>query len=322
MYTSCRASPRLKDAEIPSSSCESLYTELVLTIRKMYHRCKLVHGDLSEYNILYHDEHLYIIDVSQSVEHDHPSAFDFLRNDIKNAEEFFGRLGVKGLGLRRCFEFVTKECVADARDEEEEDSTVLARWLADVEVGQQDALDLENNDIAPNRDVEGMSAHEDSVFFKSFIPRSLNELNNPERDVAVVNRGGGKELIYADTIGLVGRPERSVRFEGVGAAGGEESEESQSDGDEESEDGDENADEQGKEGYVERTPRGHRHEDRDAKKVRVPITCLQSPLMLTLHSNIQERKKAVKEAAKEKRKTKLPKAEKKRKIKATSHSKS
>src|ERR1700722_1484806 len=251
-----RASPRLKDAQIPSSSCESLYAELVLTIRKIYHQCKLVHADLSEYNILYHNSHLYIIDVSQSVEHDHPSSFDFLRNDIKNIEEYFGRLGVKCLGLRRCFEFVTTGGTG------EDERTILGRWLA------EDARE----DV---RDTSATSAHEDSVFFQSFIPRSLNEVYNPERDVAVLNRGGRKELIYADTIGLVQQASSDdeklsklkVDFEKVHVTREEGTEESESDSDDEEED-----DERQSEGYVERKPRGHRHEDRDDKKVRSVLT--------------------------------------------------
>jgi len=46
----------------------------------------------------YHDAHLYIIDVSQSVEHDHPAAYDFLRSDITNVEDFFGKAGVQTIG--------------------------------------------------------------------------------------------------------------------------------------------------------------------------------------------------------------------------------
>jgi hypothetical protein len=30
------------------------YTEMVMMIRKLYQDCRLVHGDLSEYNILFH----------------------------------------------------------------------------------------------------------------------------------------------------------------------------------------------------------------------------------------------------------------------------
>ena len=98
-----------------------------MTVRRMFHVCKLVHADLSEYNILYHEEHLWIIDVSQSVEHDHPAAFDFLRKDIKNMEDFFGRLGVRCLGLRRCFDFVTKAKLCE--DDGTSDEDVLKKWL-------------------------------------------------------------------------------------------------------------------------------------------------------------------------------------------------
>lgn len=31
------------------------YTEMVMVIRKLYQDCRLVHGDLSEYNILFHE---------------------------------------------------------------------------------------------------------------------------------------------------------------------------------------------------------------------------------------------------------------------------
>ncbi|KAI4476525.1 hypothetical protein M0804_013504 [Polistes exclamans] len=51
---------------------------------QMYHKCKLVHADLSEYNMLYRDISLVLIDVSQSVKHDHPMALEFLRKDCTN----------------------------------------------------------------------------------------------------------------------------------------------------------------------------------------------------------------------------------------------
>ena len=49
-----RASPRLKDADIPEAAFSDLYVELMLMTRKMFVECRLVHADLSEYNILYH----------------------------------------------------------------------------------------------------------------------------------------------------------------------------------------------------------------------------------------------------------------------------
>ena len=288
-----RASPRLKDASIPTESIIPLYMELVMAVRRMFHVCKLVHADLSEYNILYHEEHLWIIDVSQSVEHDHPSAFDFLRNDIKNIEDFFGRLGVKCLGLRRCFNFVTRAKLCE--DDGTGDEDVLKRWLEEeaTDIGEDESgtgINLEGTfgvDAKPRKpkDVE----HEDSVFLRSFIPRTLNEVYDPERDIEKVRRGDTDGLIYAGTIGLVSQnrldgedpdsKKQTTRNGNRPTANGvkdKETEDEQSDhsGDEleslSTEDDDlEDEEEEGKlkEGFVKRKPRGHRHEDKESKKV-------------------------------------------------------
>lgn len=48
-----RASPRLKDAEIPQEDVRRLYIEILVILRTIFMRCKLVHADFSEYNILY-----------------------------------------------------------------------------------------------------------------------------------------------------------------------------------------------------------------------------------------------------------------------------
>lgn len=303
--TLSRASPRLKDASIPTSELEPLYRSLLLTMHKMYHLCKLVHADLSEYNILYHLGQLYIIDVSQSVEHDHPSAFDFLRKDIKNVDDFFAKAGVAHvLGLRRTFEFVTREMST------EQASTVLDELLSQAPPDEEEEQHDEQDDAAQG----SMKTKEDvdeSVFMKAYIPRTLDQVYDPERDVAVLNRGGGDNLIYKDLIGVVpshdedGQPPpaaaaRGVRFEGArpededegGDGEATDPPDSEASSDEEAEEG-EGAE---GEGFVERKPRGHRHEDKGDKK---------------------ERKKAVKEEARERRKQKMPKAEKKKKIKAS-----
>jgi len=108
----------MKEAVLSTNKWRELYVQCIRMMRTMYQQCRLVHGDLSEYNILYalplccgHPPHtlgthcacracrvvrlcaccacsplqryykgeLYFIDVSQSVEHDHPHALDFLR---------------------------------------------------------------------------------------------------------------------------------------------------------------------------------------------------------------------------------------------------
>jgi len=270
-----RASPRLKDASLPPSAINTLYEELVVVVRRMFHVCKLVHADLSEYNIMYHEEHLWIIDVSQSVEHDHPSAFDFLRNDIKNVEDFFGRLGVACLGLRRFFEFVTKDKLTEENDITDED--VLKKLLAEK---IEDDVEEAEDEFGEKEDGEALSglnsktqpedaAHEDSVFLHSFIPRRLDEVYDPERDVEKHKKGDG--LIYAETIGLVSPsdpydPKVPQLGRGIDESGdGGTSEEG---GDAGSETDDEDGGSEGdNSGFVEKKLRGHRHEDKDAKKV-------------------------------------------------------
>ncbi|KAF8511895.1 RIO1-domain-containing protein [Hysterangium stoloniferum] len=258
------ASRRLKGADIPEDQFSNLYKGLLLTVRKIFHQCKLVHADLSEYDILYHESQLYIIDVGQSVEQDHPSAFDFLRTDLKNVEEFFGRRGVQCIGLRRAFEFV---------------------------IGKG-AKGINNNDEDEFHELAKEKQHaDDKVFLKSYIPRTLNEVYDPERDVDLVSRGRGESLIYSNIIGVVGATDEEVS--GLGADS-----QDNTDDDDVEEDDQYSSGEEGREDATiqDRRPRGHRNEDKDAKK---------------------ERKKAVKEAAREKRKTKMPKAEKKTRVKTT-----
>lgn len=291
-----RASPRLKDAKIPSSEYPLLYQELLLNMRRMYHRCKLVHADLSEYNILYHDAHLYVIDVSQSVEHDHPHAFDFLRSDIKNVEEYFGRFGARCLGLRRCFEFITKDRL-EGDGAQEFDGEILQRWITEADESAED-LPQDFGEVDSTGNAKSQTVHEDNVFLRSYIPRTLNEVYDPERDIDVLKGGEGKNLIYADTIGLVDPSAREHHLH-LDGGGSSESGDSESTGDGEGQ------------GPERRAPRGHRHEDREAKKVCI----LRQVDRRWLSVRVQERKKAVKAEARERRKNKMPKAEKMRRVK-------
>ena len=100
-----QAAPRLKNAELNASQMRDAYGQLVLLMRQLFHTCRLIHADLSEYNILYFKGKLYIIDVSQSVEHDHPHSMEFLKKDVENMTRYFQQgvstrysLGTDGTG--------------------------------------------------------------------------------------------------------------------------------------------------------------------------------------------------------------------------------
>nr|CAD1839059.1 unnamed protein product [Ananas comosus var. bracteatus] len=107
------AAPRLKDAALSEDKLREAYVEIITTMRTLYQKCKLVHGDLSEYNILYFEGHLYIIDVSQSVDLDHPSALDFLKEDCLHVTEFFRKHGVAVMTVKELFDFVIDPSIAD-----------------------------------------------------------------------------------------------------------------------------------------------------------------------------------------------------------------
>jgi len=59
----------------------------------------LVHGDLSEYNIMIWEEKPVICDISQAVLLDHPLSDQLLRRDIVNINNYFSELGVEVLDL-------------------------------------------------------------------------------------------------------------------------------------------------------------------------------------------------------------------------------
>ncbi len=56
---------------------------------------------------------LYIIDVSQSVDLDHPKALDFLREDCKHVNDYFRRQGVATLTVRETFDWVVDPAIGD-----------------------------------------------------------------------------------------------------------------------------------------------------------------------------------------------------------------
>ena len=86
--------PILKDIKSPKEPVK-LMNEILVFIKELYQKAKLVHGDLSEFNILYHNQKPIIIDVSQAVSIQHPKAEVYLVRDIKNIFKYFEKLGIE-----------------------------------------------------------------------------------------------------------------------------------------------------------------------------------------------------------------------------------
>lgn len=59
-----------------------------------YAKAGFVHGDLSEYNIINHDDEPVLIDFSHGVPLKAPNSWELLRRDIENLVRYFSRLGV------------------------------------------------------------------------------------------------------------------------------------------------------------------------------------------------------------------------------------
>lgn len=84
--------PKMKDVEIDNP--QEGYEQVLKGMEKLWNEEELVHGDLSEYNLLVDSEGvLHWIDFSQGVHYNHPSAEDLLRRDIENVANFFSRQG-------------------------------------------------------------------------------------------------------------------------------------------------------------------------------------------------------------------------------------
>lgn len=175
------AAPRLKDANLSLDKLRESYVEIITAMRTMYQKCKLVHGDLSEYNILYYEGHLYIIDVSQTVDLDHPHALDFLREDCLHVSDFFKKNGVAVMTIRELFDFIVDPTIAD-----EDVDTYLE--------------EVQQKILARGDEISAEEQIADSVFVQSYIPKTLDQVKDAEEDAFRLTSGKDTGDMYYKTI--------------------------------------------------------------------------------------------------------------------------
>ena len=148
---------KLKDAPIlDESEGFDLYVQLIRYMRTMFVKCKLIHADLSEFNLLLDEKKkLYVIDVSQSVEQAHPNALEFLRMDIRNVTEYFSKRYTSQplLSVQQLFNYITDPTISDENEQEYLDKSF-----------EQAKLQPMSNEV------------DDRVFQQIFIPQTLDDL--------------------------------------------------------------------------------------------------------------------------------------------------
>ncbi|GAB5362313.1 hypothetical protein AAMO2058_000786300 [Amorphochlora amoebiformis] len=100
-------SPPLKEVHLSPEDLQYIYVDVIISMWRMFCRAGIVHGDLSEFNIIFHNGRAYIIDVGQAVLLTHPMAFEFLRRDVQTVNRFFQSRNVPTLTDKELFLLVT-----------------------------------------------------------------------------------------------------------------------------------------------------------------------------------------------------------------------
>jgi len=140
---------------------------------------------------LWHDGRVVIIDVSQSVEKEHPRALEFLRMDAQNITDYFRRQGVTVMTPRELFDYVVHASLPTPEEEATYVQAALERALARGAGMLHDSAEAE-------------VAH--GVFMAAYIPHSLMGVTDAELETAKLAAGDTSDMYYAALTGVAAAP--------------------------------------------------------------------------------------------------------------------
>ncbi|RJV02015.1 MAG: serine protein kinase RIO [Candidatus Poseidoniales archaeon] len=86
-------SPRLRDVQVIEP--QAVYEELLEFLAITWQKAKMVHGDFSPYNIMWHGDRPVVIDVGQAVVESHPRSQEFLVRDVTRLVEWANKAGLE-----------------------------------------------------------------------------------------------------------------------------------------------------------------------------------------------------------------------------------
>jgi RIO kinase 2 len=94
--------PELDDAN-------ATYNEILANVKTAYQKVKMIHGDLSPYNIIVQpNQRILIIDWPQNISTKHPTAKELLERDLKNVVIYFQRKHNLKIKLEDALSYVTE----------------------------------------------------------------------------------------------------------------------------------------------------------------------------------------------------------------------
>jgi len=290
--------PKLKEAKLDEKKMRQTYFQIILIMRTMYHKCRLVHADLSEYNILYWKGKLWIIDVSQSVEHDHPYALEFLRKDSTNITNFFKKGGVDNMTVHELFDFITDLTMTDEN---------VPTYLEKI----QEKIANRPIDFTPAEEVN------EEVFKEAYIPRTLDDIIDVDRDIMNLRIGkvDTDHFYYQSLTGLKSSLSLDHSFSSTSLVSPNHLQNLEKNG----KDGDEYDDEDEDEDEVKGESENEKDDQEEGQEEQTKGDEDISPKPPIAVLNKKEHKKIVKEIQREKRKNKIPKYNKKHKKKLSTN---
>jgi RIO kinase 1 len=100
-----KAAPPLIETKVTSND----YEQVVEQVSMLYQKARLVHADLSEYNIFKTDRGIMLFDFGSAVDIKHPNSKQFLVRDLMNVNKFFEKRGIQVLDIPLALEKIEGE---------------------------------------------------------------------------------------------------------------------------------------------------------------------------------------------------------------------